>query len=64
LAVALPLAWFASNAWLENYEYRIGQSPLTFLTVGLLVTLIAIGTVSFHTIKASLMNPVKSLKND
>jgi putative ABC transport system permease protein len=64
LAVALPLAWFASNAWLENYEYRISQTPLPFIMVALLVTLIALGTVSFHTIKAALMNPVKSLKSE
>jgi hypothetical protein len=32
--------------------------------VALLVTLIALGTVSFHTIKAALMNPVKSLKSE
>ncbi|WP_341227735.1 FtsX-like permease family protein [uncultured Arcticibacterium sp.] len=64
LIVALPLAWFASNAWLENYEYRISQNPFIFLAVALLVTLIALATVSFHTIKAALMNPVNSLKSE
>ena len=64
LVIALPLAWFVSQSWLENYQYQIQISPLTFILVGILVTLVALFTVSYHTVKAALVNPVKSLRTE
>ncbi len=62
--IALPLAWYAMQTWIQNYEYRMEISPLTFIVVGLLVAVIALITVSFHSIKAALANPVKSLRTE
>ncbi len=64
LLIALPLAWFVSQSWLENYQYQIQISPLTFILVGILVTLVALFTVSYHTVKAAIVNPVKSLRTE
>ncbi|GAB2592903.1 ABC transporter permease [Spirosoma areae] len=64
LAIAIPLAWFAMQAWLANYSYRIDISAWVFIAVGLSAILIALATVSFHSIKAALMNPVKSLRSE
>lgn len=64
LVIALPLAWFVSQSWLENYQYQIQISPLTFILVGILVTLVALFTVSYHTVKAAIVNPVKSLRTE
>ena len=64
LLIALPLAWFAMEKWIQGYEYRIEISPLTFIGVGFLVALVAILTVSFHAVKAALVNPIKSLRTE
>ncbi|MDB5243033.1 MAG: hypothetical protein JWP57_3658, partial [Spirosoma sp.] len=64
LCIAVPLAWFGMKAWLNNYTYRIDISPWVFVVVGLSAILIALLTVSFQSIKAALMNPVNSLRNE
>ena len=64
LVIALPLAWIITKSWLENYQYQMQISPLTFVLVGILVTLIALVTVSFQATKAALANPVKSLRTE
>ena len=64
LLIAVPLAWYAMQTWIENYENRISIDPLTFLGVGTVVIVVALFTVSFHTIKAAIANPVKSLRTE
>lgn len=64
LCIAVPLAWFGMQTWLNNYSYRIDISPWIFVGVGLSAILIALATVSFQSIKAALMNPVKSLRSE
>jgi putative ABC transport system permease protein len=62
--VAAPIAWYAVHQWLNGYAFRIGLSPLFFLLPFVVVLLIAFATVSWLSIKAALMNPVKSLKTE
>ncbi|WP_338876138.1 FtsX-like permease family protein [Spirosoma sp. SC4-14] len=64
LAIAIPLAWFSMQQWLNNYPYHVAISVWVFVLVGLAAILIALATVSFHSIKAALMNPVKSLRTE
>ncbi|RRB00159.1 ABC transporter permease [Larkinella rosea] len=64
LLVAIPIAWFLMNTWLDNYLERIQISFWVFAGVGLSAILIALATVSFQTIKAALVNPVKSLRSE
>lgn len=62
--IATPIAYYLISDWLNNYEYRTGISVWVFVfsIVGALV--ITLLTVSYQAIKASLMNPVKSLRNE
>ncbi|MBD2756929.1 ABC transporter permease [Spirosoma sp. BT704] len=64
LAIATPLTWFLMNQWLAEYPYRIDISIWVFVLVGGAAVLIALATVSFHSIKAALVNPVKSLRSE
>ncbi len=64
LAIAIPVAWFAMQKWLDHYPYRIEISGWVFVLVSIGAILIALATVSFQTIKAALMNPVKSLRSE
>ena len=63
-AIAFPLAWWAMNNWLEDFPYRvnIGWSVFGVATVAALA--IALLTVSFHAIRAAIVNPVKSLRSE
>lgn len=64
LCIAIPIAWYAMTKWLQNYDYRIDLSPISFILVGLSVCLIAFVTVGLHTYKAAMSNPVKSLRTE
>jgi putative ABC transport system permease protein len=62
--IAFPLAWWVMHTWLQDFAYRTNISWWIFIMAGLLAAVIAIVTVSFQTIKAAIMNPVKSLRTE
>ncbi|MEO7213732.1 ABC transporter permease [Mucilaginibacter sp.] len=64
LLIAAPIAWYLMSNWLQNFEYRSGISVWTFIITGAGAITITLLTVSIQTIKAALMNPVKSLKSE
>jgi len=64
LGIAIPLAWYAANKWLQNYPYRIGLGWQIFALAGVLVIFIALATVSFQAIRTALANPVSSLRSE
>jgi putative ABC transport system permease protein len=64
LMISTPLAWMATNMWLQHYPYRITISWWLFASSALLVILIALFTISFQSIKAALANPVESLRTE
>jgi putative ABC transport system permease protein len=64
LLVALPVAYYFMNKWLQNYEYRTEISWWLFGIVVLATLLITVLTVSFQAIRAAIANPVKSLRTE
>lgn len=64
ILIAVPIAWWAMNQWLQDFAYRIDIEWWIFAVAGLLALAIALLTVSFQSIKAALMNPVKSLRSE
>ena len=62
--LASPIAYWTLGKWLENFAYSINLTPTIFLLAGLLAFAIASLTISFHTIKAAIANPVKALKQE
>jgi putative ABC transport system permease protein len=62
--IAIPVAWFVMNKWLENFAYRIDIKWWMFLLSGGVAIIIALITVSFQAIKAAIANPVKSLRTE
>jgi putative ABC transport system permease protein len=62
--ISFPLAWWVMHKWLQDFAYRTDISWWVFIIAGVAAALIAIITVSFQTIKAAIMNPVKSLRNE
>jgi putative ABC transport system permease protein len=61
---AIPLAWYATNKWLENFAYRIDISWQIFAIATSIITVIALLTISYQSIRAALANPVKSLRTE
>lgn len=62
--VAVPVAWYMMNLWLQNFEYKVTLTLPMFLSailISLLVAWLAVGYTSF---KAAFANPVKSLRNE
>lgn len=62
--IAIPIAVYFMNSWLQKYEYHTTISWWIFLLTGLGALLITLLTVSFQAVKAALMNPVKSLRSE
>jgi putative ABC transport system permease protein len=60
--IAVPLAYWGSRQWLQNYTFRISFSVWLFIVPMLAVFIIALITISFQAFKAALANPVRSLK--
>jgi putative ABC transport system permease protein len=64
ILIAIPLAWWAGNKWLEDFAYRIPVQIYVFIAAALVTVLIALFTVGFHAVRTALMNPVKSLRTE
>lgn len=64
VVIASPIAYYAMNNWLEGFAYRIEIHWWIFPAIGLLTICIAVLTISFQSIKAAMMNPVKTLKSE
>lgn len=62
--VALPLAWYFSNQWLERFAFRMAVSPMLFVWTFLIAIAITLATVSYQTIRAALADPVKALRHE
>jgi len=62
--IAIPVAWYTTSQWLENYAYRIDIGIEPFLLAGVAALLIALLTVSWQSLKAAIMNPVDSLRSE
>lgn len=64
LLVAIPAAYYFMHNWLQGYEYHTQLSWWIFAVTAIAAILIALITVSFQSIKAAMMNPVKSLRSE
>ncbi|WP_138478878.1 ABC transporter permease [Dyadobacter bucti] len=64
IIIATPVAWYLMHGWLQNFAYKIDIEWWVFVLAGSISVLIAVFTVSFQSIKAALINPVRSLRAD
>jgi putative ABC transport system permease protein len=62
--LAVPFAWYIMNNWLQGFAYRTELGPGVFLLAGIIALLISWITVSYQSIKAAIVNPVKSLRSE
>ncbi|GHM98890.1 ABC transporter permease [Cytophagales bacterium WSM2-2] len=62
--IAVPLAWWTMDKWLESFAYRIDIGLPVFVLAGLVALAIALITVSFESVKSATGNPVESLRSE
>lgn len=62
--VAVPIAYYLMNNWLQDFAFRIDIGVGMFALVIAVTVLIAWVTVGWISVKAAIENPVKSLKGD
>ena len=60
--IAVPVAWYAMNSWLQKFAYKTELSWWIFALAGLMALLIALITISFQTFKVARRNPVEALR--
>ena len=60
--IALPVAWYLSVRWLEQFSFKIKLDVLTFVTAGIIILIITFLSVSYQTIRSALTNPVEELR--
>lgn len=62
--VASPLAYYLLQQWLMRYDYRIDIPLQVFIVTAFFALLVTLLTISYQTLKAAWLNPVKSLKSE
>ncbi|MFC1725754.1 ABC transporter permease [candidate division KSB1 bacterium] len=62
--IAIPVAYFVLNRWLETFAYRTGINVYTFIISMIVVFFIGYATISYQSVKASLANPVDSIRTE
>jgi putative ABC transport system permease protein len=62
--VVVPVAWYAVNQWLNDFAYKVEVSPLVYVGAGLLILVIAFASVAYQSLKAAVVNPGDTLRNE
>jgi hypothetical protein len=62
--IAAPLGWLVMRGWLDNFAYRISIGWGTFAVAIIISMLIAAMTISWESVKAAVVNPIKSLRSE
>jgi putative ABC transport system permease protein len=64
IVIAVPLCTWAMNRWLQDFAYRITIGPLVFIEAGMITVGVALATIAWQSVKAAMVNPVRSLRNE
>jgi ABC-type antimicrobial peptide transport system permease subunit len=64
LLIAIPVAAWFMQGWLQNYAYHASLAAWIFAATALGALLITLLTVSLQAVRAALANPVKSLRSE
>ena len=62
--LAMPVAYYFLHQWLLNYAYHTEISWWIFAAAGSGALLLTLATISYQSIRAALLNPVKSLRSE
>lgn len=63
-AIVIPLGWYAGARWLEDFAYHISITPLVFALTFIGSLVLALVTVSFHSLRAAYKNPIDTIRHE
>ncbi|MEQ9441592.1 MAG: FtsX-like permease family protein [Cyclobacteriaceae bacterium] len=64
ILIAFPVAYYFMDGWLQTFAYQTNIQWFTFVISALLTLVVTLSAISFHTLKAAMSNPVKSLRSE
>ena len=64
IAIGLPISYYITSRWLQDYAYKIDLEWWYFGSAGIAALLIAWFTVGLQTVKAARVNPTECLKEE
>jgi putative ABC transport system permease protein len=62
--IAIPVAWYTMNRWLQDFGYKVDIGIAVFILAGMSAVFIALITVGWQSVRAALANPVDSLQTE
>ena len=62
--LALPVGYYFSQQWLQDFAYRVKTGPTPYFIALLAILIITILTVSYQAYRASMANPIHAIKNE
>jgi len=62
--ISVPFTYFLMSNWLNSFAYHISISSIPFILAFLVTILVSIGTISIHSLKAAILNPVNVLRRE
>lgn len=62
--LALPIAWFTTKSWLDQFAFKVDLGWWIFMAPPLITLMVALTTTSWQAVSAGLANPVKSLRSE
>lgn len=64
ILIAIPIGWYMMNRWLEDFAYKIKIGWEIFVIAGGIALIIAVATISYQSVGAALIKPLKSLRTE
>lgn len=62
--IGVPVAWFVMSNWLQNFAYRTDMGADILVIAGLITLIIALVSVGYQAVKAALLNPAETMRNE
>ena len=62
--ISVPVAWWLMNNWLQDFAFRVAMSPWIFIASIVISVVVAALTVGYRSMRAAVVNPVKSLRSE
>ena len=60
--ISIPISYYFGMLWLQDFAYRTAIGIDVYIIAGISALTVAIATISYHTLRAALRNPVNSLR--
>ena len=64
IVIGLPVSWWLTSSWLETFPFRISLGGWFFVVPAVLVSLIALLTIGYRTVRTAMVNPADVLRGD